>query len=184
MLYTKDKHMLGSCCVDVLLLLFAMVWCVWTAKSWLVRTQRAALSHVYCLPALCPSFYIFSLHRLHIQYVFVCDVVRSAASRFTLKHRWTFNTHQTLWHTSHRTGGLQHCLFSIQLCDGFFSLPSPCLRTNHIQLQDLLPGCIMGPQSLIVLFTSTVARVISHAEQKTWRAVIYLKPIPKGIIKV
>lgn len=128
MLYTKDKHMLGSCCVDVLLLLFAMVWCVWTAKSWLVRTQRAALSHVYCLPALCPSFYIFSLHRLHIQYVFVCDVVRSAASRFTLKHRWTFNTHQTLWHTSHRTGGLQHCLFSIQL---FFVALSLSKNQSH-----------------------------------------------------
>lgn len=66
----------------------------------------------------------------------------------------------------------------------FFSLPSPCLRTNHIQPQDLLPGCMMGPQSLIVLFTSTVARVISNAEQKTWWALIHLIPIPKGIIKV
>lgn len=82
MLYRKDEHMPGRCCVDVLLLLllFAMVWCVWTANSWLVWTQRAALSHVYCLPALCLSLCIFCLSIISTfilsSSVMLCDLLR------------------------------------------------------------------------------------------------------------
>lgn len=104
MLYTKDERMLGSCCVDVLLLLlFAMVWCVWTAESWLVRTQRAALSHVYCLPALCLSFYIFSspssAHSvcLRLRCCVICCVTFYTETQMNFQHTPDTLTHFSLY---------------------------------------------------------------------------------------
>ena len=122
--------MLCWCAVVVVIVCYG-VMCLDSKQLIGLDTEGCFVSCVLSPCSLSLSLYLLPLHHQHIHFVFFCDVVWFAASRFTLKHRWTFNTHQTLWHTSHCTGSLQHCLFSIQLCDCFFFFIALSLSKNE-----------------------------------------------------